>query len=393
MLRLNSEPRKHWKQLAAEYGFGFHTMYDEPYWDETAYYQFTLKQIEEDLEEPTREIHEMCLEIVDVVLRDEYWLKRFQIPQSMWQGVLDSWKRREPSLYSRIDLAYDGRGPAKFYENNADTPTSLFETGFWQWFWLEDLVNSGKLRRDSDQFNLLQELMMARFQELARLQPGQTLHFSCCKDTEEDRGTVQYMQDCAIEAGLKTKFVHIEDIGVTRDGEFTDTQDNLIRWMFKLYPWEFMFQEDYAKHLDTAKVNWLEPMWKSVLSNKAILPLLWEKFPNHPNLLAAYFSDDPKLKQLKNSELKDHVIKPLFSREGANIQVVRDQELVLDTEGPYGEEGHIIQAFHPLPKFGDNYTLVGSWLINDEPAGISIREDSSLVTQDMSRYLPHIILD
>ncbi|MGF1762219.1 glutathionylspermidine synthase family protein [Aliivibrio kagoshimensis] len=388
MLRIESKPREHWQRRAAEFGFGFHTMYGEPYWDESAYYQFTLEQIEKDLEDPTQEIHEMCLDVVDKVVCDEEWLRRFQIPEAHWQGIADSWKRREPSLYSRLDLAYDGSGPAKFYENNADTPTSVFETGFWQWLWLEDKVKSGDLRRDSDQFNLLQELMMNRFKELQQLQPGQTLHFACCHDTEEDRGTVQYMEDCAKEAGLTTAFVHIEDIGVTKEGEFTDTDDKIIRWMFKLYPWEFMFDEEFGQHLSTANVNWLEPMWKAVISNKALLPTLWKMFPNHPNLLPAFFSGDPAA-----SVLKDYVVKPLFSREGSNIQLFRDGKETYKVDGPYGEEGSIIQAFHPLPKFGNNYTLIGSWLINDQPAGISIREDSSLITQDLSRYLPHIIID
>lgn len=142
MLRVNSTPRKHWKALAKEYGFGFHSVYELPYWDESAYYQFTLEQIEKDIEEPTEEIHQMCLQAVDKVVSDEYWLKKFQIPESMWQNVFDSWKNNDPSLYSRLDFAYDGKGHAKLYENNADTPTSLYETGFWQWLWLEDMVNS-----------------------------------------------------------------------------------------------------------------------------------------------------------------------------------------------------------------------------------------------------------
>ena len=387
MLRIESKERPHWRTLAKEYGFGFHSMYDQPYWDETAYYQFTLEQIERDLEDPTEEIHQMCLEVVDTVIRDEYWLRRFQIPEAMWQNVLDSWQRKEPSLYSRLDFAYDGKGHAKLYENNADTPTSLYETGFWQWLWLEDLVNNGSLRRDADQFNLLQELLMGRFQQLASSQPGQTLHFSCCKDTEEDRGTVQYMEDCAKEAGLSTAFVHVEDIGLNGKGEFTDLKDRPIRWMFKLYPWEFMFREEYGNKLASANVNWLEPMWKSILSNKALLPMLWQKFEGHPNLLPAYFPDDRKL-----GNLQDYVIKPIFAREGANIEIVQGGRQTLRTEGPYGDEGVIYQAYHPLPKFGDYYTLIGSWLVDDKPGGISIREDTSRVTQDMSRYLPHVIL-
>ncbi|MGL5739396.1 MAG: glutathionylspermidine synthase family protein, partial [Plesiomonas shigelloides] len=194
--------------------------------------------------------------------------------------------------------------------------------------------------------------------------------------------------DCAKEAGLNTKFVFIEEIGLSADGRFTDTDDHIIEWMFKLYPWEFMFREAYAEHLASAQVQWLEPMWKSIISNKALLPLLWQRFPNHPNLLPAYFADDPA-----RSALKDYVVKPLFSREGANISIVQDQKTVYEVDGPYGEEGMIWQAYHPLPKFGDNYTLIGSWLIDDEPAGIAIREDASLVTQDLSRYIPHIILD
>ncbi|UXI03528.1 glutathionylspermidine synthase family protein [Photobacterium sp. TY1-4] len=387
MLRIESRERPHWREQAKEFGFGFHTMYGEPYWDETAYYQFTLAQIERDLEDPTEELHQMCLEVVETVVADDYWLHKFQIPETMWQPVLDSWKSREPSLYSRLDFAYDGNGPAKLYENNADTPTSLYETGFWQWLWLEDMVNSGAIRRDADQFNLLQELMMARFQALARQQPGQTLHFACCKDTEEDRGTVQYMEDCAREAGLSTAFVYVEDIGLNGKHEFTDLRDRPIRWMFKLYPWEFMFREEYANSLTRAKVNWLEPMWKSILSNKALLPLLWHQFKGHPNLLPAYFPDDRGL-----SELRDYVIKPIFSREGANISIVERGRQTLRVEGPYGDEGMIYQAYHPLPKFNGSYTLIGSWLINDQAGGISIREDSSRVTQDLSRYLPHIIL-
>ncbi|RXJ74407.1 hypothetical protein CS022_02010 [Veronia nyctiphanis] len=387
MLRVNTRPRSNWHQLAKEYGFGFHTMYGEPYWDESAYYQFNLKQIEEDIEAPTEEIHQMCLQVVDKVVRDDELLRRFCVPEAFWDSILNSWKRQDPSLYSRIDLAYDGQRPAKLYENNADTPTSVYETGFWQWVWLEQKVDSGELRRDADQFNLLQDLMITRFAELARQQPGQTLHFSCCYDTVEDRETVQYMEDCAKEAGLSTAFVHVEDIGINDLGEFCDKQNREIRWMFKLYPWEFMFEEEYGKHLTKTTTNWLEPLWKSIISNKALLPMLWRMFPNHPNLLPAYFADDKAA-----ATLTDYVKKPLFSREGANISVYRDGIKTLDSQGPYGEEGYIVQAYHPLPKFGDNYTLIGSWLINGEAAGISIREDSSVVTQDLSRYLPHIII-
>ena len=386
MLRMPIVERSNWRKLAEEFGFKFHTMHGEAYWDESAYYQFTLKQIENDIEDPTEEIHQMCLKVVERVVRDEELLAKFQIPPLYWQCILDSWERNDPSLYSRIDLAYDGVGPAKLYENNADTPTSVYETGFWQWLWLADNVKSGHLSRNSDQFNSLQDKLVERFHFIALAREGETLHFSCCHDTEEDFGTVEYLKDCAVQAGIKCKFVYIEDIGRTESGLFTDMDDEIITWMFKLYPWEFMMEEEFGAILVNGATNWLEPIWKSVLSNKSLLPMLWEMFPKHPNLLPAFFENDSR-----TNSLTHYVKKPIFSREGANISIFKNGQCTESASGPYGEEGYIIQAYHPLPKFGNSYTLIGSWLVDDKAAGISVREDVSIVTQDMSRYLPHII--
>ena len=386
MKRVPIIERPNWREKASEFGFNFHTMYGEPYWSEDAYYQFTLAQIEE-LEDVTAELHQMCLKVVDKVVNSEELLTRFQIPRHTWDFVRQSWKTNQPSLYSRLDFAYDGKGPIKLLENNADTPTSLYESAFFQWIWLEDQIAAGKLPENADQFNGIQELLIERFTELKEKFGFSLLHMTCCRDTEEDRGTVQYLQDCANEAGIATEFVYIDDIGLGEKGEFTDTQDQVIANLFKLYPWEFMLREIFSTKLEDAGVRWLEPAWKSIISNKALLPMLWEMFPNHPNLLPAYFADD------KAANLESYVIKPLFSREGANIKIIENGKEIASADGPYGEEGMIIQQFHPLPKFEGNYTLIGSWLVNDQAAGICVREDSSLITQDLSRFYPHVIID
>jgi len=387
MLRIDIQERPNWQKKARDYGFSFHTMHGQAYWDESAYYQFTLQQIERDLESPTEEIHQMCLAVVEEVVNDEALLAKFQIPPLFWQSVADSWRNKDPSLYSRLDFAYSGQGPAKLYENNADTPTSLYESGFWQWLWLEDQVKAGKLSRQADQFNSLQEKLIRQFRKLADHYQIDAMHFACCTDTQEDRGTVQYLQDCAAEAALANEFVFIEDIGLGDTGHFTDLNDGVIATLFKLYPWEFMQREEFAPAILHAGVNWVEPMWKSVLSNKALLPMLWQLFPNHPNLLPAYFED--QLHLCTQSKL---IKKPIFSREGANVSLIENGKVLSHGDGPYGEEGFIYQAYCPLQQFGQNHTLIGSWLVNDSAAGISVREDLSAITQDLSRYLPHIIL-
>jgi len=393
VLRLPSLARPNWEALASEYGFHFHTMYGEAYWDETAYYQFSLNQIENDLEQPTQELHEMCLHVVNEAVKDERILQQLAIPEFAWQSLADSWHNQEPSLYSRLDFSYDGKQAAKLLENNADTPTSLYESGFWQWLWLENKVNAGQLSRNADQFNSLQEKLIRALKNISQYYKCQFMHFACAKDSIEDRGTVQYLQDCAKEAGLDTFFTYMEDIGLDADNHFTDTNEQIIEQCFKLYPWEFMLREPFAEQALSNKVGWIEPVWKSVLSNKGLLPLLWQHFPNHPNLLPAFFEAD-FAKQAHKLDSKLWVKKPLYSREGANIDIFNPatHDISAKSDGPYGDEGYVYQAYHPLPKFANNYTLIGSWLVNDEPAGISVREDSNVITQDMSRYLPHIIL-
>lgn len=386
MIRMPITERPDWKEKATEFGFHFHTLYDEPYWCENAYYQFTMQQVE-DLEATTAELHQMCLQVVEKVVNNEELLLKFQIPKHCWEFVNHSWKTNQPSLYSRLDLAYDGKRAAKLLENNADTPTSLYESAFFQWIWLEDQINAGNLPANADQFNSIQEQLIERFAQLCESFGFNWLHFACCQDSDEDRGTIQYLQDCAHEANIATEFLYVDEIGLGEKGQFTDPNNQVISNLFKLYPWEFMFREIFSTKLADAGVRWLEPAWKSIISNKALLPMLWEMFPNHPNLLPAYFAE------VNPPKLDRYVIKPIFSREGANIRIIDNDREIASVDGPYGEEGMIIQQFYPLPQFENNYTLIGSWLVNDQPAGIGIREDKQLITQDLSRFYPHIILN
>ncbi|MDT1040592.1 glutathionylspermidine synthase family protein, partial [Staphylococcus pseudintermedius] len=156
------------REQAESLGFRFHTIDGAPYWDERAYYAFGLRQIEDDIEQPTQELHDMAMALVDEVVGSEQLLERLAIPREYWDWIADSWRRGEPPLYGRMDLAYDGRGPAKLYELNYDTPTSLYEAAYFQWLWLEQSIARGVFGEGSDQYNRIQELLIETFGTLAR---------------------------------------------------------------------------------------------------------------------------------------------------------------------------------------------------------------------------------
>ena len=376
--------RSNWRARAAEGGFRFHTIDGAPYWDETAYYAFTLRQIENDLEDPSAELHAMALDLVDEVVDSEELMERLAIPAPFRDWIAESWRRRDPHLYGRLDFAYDGNGPAKLYELNYDTPTSLYEAAFFQWQWLEDQRNRNALPQQADQFNSIHEALVERFAELAsRLPPP--LYFSAVRESEEDQGTVSYLRDCAAQAGLHGAAIAIEDIGLSADGRFTDLDDTVIGSLFKLYPLEDLMREEFGAALPGAGVQLLEPAWKAVLSNKGILPLLWQRHGGHPNLLEAHFDDGRALPA-------GWVRKPLHSREGANVAMHMPDGRWQESEGPYAGPC-IVQAFHPLPAFAGNYPMVGSWMVGDRACGIGVREDDSRITRDSARFLPHAIID
>ena len=385
MRRIASEERSDWRARAEAIGFNFHTIDGERYWDERAYYAFTLEEIERDLEAPTAELDKMCCELVARVVVDEQLMRRLAIPVPFWNWIARSWKKSEPSLYGRFDLRYDGNGPAKLLEYNADTPTAVLETGVFQWMWLEQAIERKVLPKDADQFNSLHERLIQGWKEIGQSRP---LHLTAMLDNPEDAGTIAYLEDCAHQAGLTTTVLAIEDIGKNRAGQFIDDEGRPIELLFKLYPWEWMMREAYGASLPGSVTQFIEPPWKAVLSNKGILPLLWEMFPNHPNLLPAYFDDDPKAATLGASFAR----KPLYSREGANIELVSDGRSLDKDDGPYGAEGYVRQAMAPLPQFDGNYAVLGSWFAAGAACGLSVREGVSAITKNTSRFLPHAIL-
>lgn len=390
MKRVSIAERADWRTYAEDVGFKFHTFDGEPYWDETAYYQFSLQQIENDLEAPTEELHQMVMDMVGDITRSEEMLTLLDIPRDFWSYMWNSWNKGQPHLYGRMDLVYNGSGPAKLLELNYDTPTSLFETGFFQWVWLEDQINAGALPAHADQFNSLQDKLEQAFRELNLAQP---FYFASVRESVEDKGTVDYLMDIATQAGVDARYIAIEDLGELH-GQLVDLENQPVNGLFKLYPWEFMLQEEFARVVVSSQTQIIEPGWKMLLSNKGILPLLWQRYPNHPNLLPAFF-ETPKSEPMGAGWVR----KPLFSREGANVDLMTESGEIISAQGPYNDGRYVRQALHALPKFrdehrnADTYTMLGSWIVGDSAAGICIREDATLITKDSSRFLPHIILD
>ena len=394
----------------------------EPYWPDDRYYSFTTEEIEL-LQKAGEDMFAMCCEAADYLTEHpEIITNKMAIPAFALKQIKESWDR-EPawgSVYGRFDVCFGGldhpderlRVP-KFYEFNADTPTSLVEAATIQWLWLEQTGYG------NDQFNSLTEKLIEAWKrnliEVEKeLGHKVTVHFAVGETEEsgEDAMNTTLMMDTCQQAGWPTKTLFMEEISLsTKDGRFYDQNGDHIDVIFKLYPWEFIVRQEFGepcfKDMDNiGKRNeageyiggtvWIEAPFKMLWSNKAIYAILWEMFKDDPRskwLLPTYFEGE------QPASLTKFARKPIFAREGADVLLQSEGKVIQDAAtGYYGKEGYVVQELALLPEFKDekevsHYAVLGLWFVDGEIAGLGIREDETPITANASKFIPHSISD
>ena len=422
MQRISLTPREDWQQKVASQGLTFHTPEGQngiangtPYWNESAAYQFTAAEIDT-LEVAGNELQTMCLAAAQHII-DEKRYAELDIPAEAGEAIEWAWNNEPPALYGRFDLSWAGANSGhapKLLEYNADTPTSLLEAAVIQWKWLEEVSHVltalsplGKpavALKKPDQFNSIHEKLIAKWKDIDPYL-SKPVYFAAL-DNAEDQLTVTYLRDTAQQAGLDTLQMFLHEIGWNdRQQLFLDPDEHPMFSIFKLYPWEAMLQEEFGPHaLDTyPTTRWIEPIWKMLLSNKGILPILWQLYPNHDLLLESHFLPAATRDTAKagapglDSEtwvfpgLQNYVVKPLISREGANITLVRDNAVTASTPGPYHGR-RIVQALTPPAVFDHRHTVLGLWMVDQDCCGMGVRESFSPITDNLSSFVPHFFI-
>ncbi len=380
MRRQAIAPRPNWQRTVESQGMVYHTDTDgTPYWNESAYWEFTAAEVDE-LDDATAALYALCLQATEYVITQNR-LGEMGVPEAAWGRLRESWDNREATLYGRFDLAYTGDGPPKMLEFNADTPTALVEAAIIQWHWRQDVFP------DADQFNSLWEgftQTWAYLRSAGRLRAEPVCFVSSPND--EDWMTIRFLRDTAEEAGVRTTELFMRDIGWdTRTDAFVDLANQPLRSIFKLYPWEWLLQDQFSRQALEfyPETQWIEPLWKMAMASKGLLPVLWELFPHHPNLAPAY-RDSPR-------GLSEYVAKPIIGREGANITLhTRGGEAA--TGGQYGSYPRVYQERCRLPYSEGQYAVLGSWIVGGQPRGLGIRESPSPITESRCGFVPHVFV-
>lgn len=370
--RHDVQPRKNWQEKVNECGMYYHTIEDQVYWNENNYYYLSSDLIDK-IEAATTKLHDMCLRLVEHIITEGDY-RGYNYSDKEIQLIESSWKYGHEHIYGRFDLGINRHGEIKLFEYNADTPTSLLEASVVQWNWKEDTFPT------TDQFNSIHEKLIEKWKDLyTDLAYGNVYFTTLTEAPYEDWGNLHYLMETASEAGLNTSSINLEMIGWDETNlKFLDLNHKPIDVLFKLYPWEWMIQDEFSDNIMKSDTAFLEPAWKMLLSNKMVLARLWEYYPNYDLLLEAY---DPKLGMMRDILNITRMIKPKLGREGQGI---------VETKNAFPIHNDIIvQEKFEVVKFDNIQPVIGSWVIGDESAGIGIREDVGITTNN-SKFVPHV---
>jgi len=345
--------------------------------------------------EAVNELYEMFAEAGEYVIENELF-HELGIPFNLIDAVKMSWDNDiHWHLYGRFDLAggIDGK-PIKLIEFNADTPTALFETSILQWAMLK--ANN---MEETHQFNSVYEAIRDNFKRLVMLEDdiedfdrhydGWKILFSSVKDNEEEESTVKLLQTIAKDAGFITEFAYMEDVEFDgQEGVFY--KDVNYEYWFKLFPWEDIGIEEsdlarlITQIMENQKAIFLNPAYTLMFQSKAFMKILWDLYPNHPLLLETDFEP---------LHGKAQVEKKIFGREGANTIIVdKNQKIIEERDGEYGEFPSIFQEFVEFPKDSKGDSYQAGVFFAYEGCGLGFRR-GGLILDNYSKFVGHRVVE
>ncbi|MBZ7927831.1 glutathionylspermidine synthase family protein [Campylobacter sp. LH-2024] len=377
------------KDYLENIGFSWHT--DE---DGSDYISDTLVCVKENeanaYYEASNELYDMFIAAAQNVIDNDRF-DELGIPFNLVEAIKMSWENDVHwHLYGRFDFAggLDGK-PIKLLEFNADTPTALFESAILQWAILKQ-----NNMDENHQFNNIYECLMENFKRLITLDDDTSLFqnyyqgwkilFSSIAGNKEEEITTKLLAYIANEAGFETNFSYVDEVEFSDEGIFKDGIN--YEYWFKLIPWEDIAIEEgdlamlLTQIMRNQKAIILNPAYTLIFQSKGIMKILYELYPNHPLLLET--KDQPLTG-------KTYVKKPVFGREGANISIVKGEQILKENEGPYVNNKFIYQEYVELNSHENEFYQAGVFFAY-EGCGLGFRK-GGMILDNSSKFVGHII--
>ncbi len=362
--------------------------------DQRRYYVIS-ESAHEELQLATNQLHSMFMHATDHVLQDDRLLQYFNLPEVLWHKIHQSWDNRlNQTITGRFDFSLSDRG-IKVYEYNCDSASCHMECGKVQGKWADYYECEDGDDPGAELHNELRDAWK-------RSDVDGVLHIMQDDDPEETYHAL-FMKDALDEADIQCKIIHgLRGLSWADDGSILDADGEPIRWVWKTWAWETALdqlrdeleagaisanarRQSPPRLVDVLlrdEVMVYEPLWTLIPSNKAILPILWEMFPDHPWLLDGAFELSDSLRR------SGYAAKPIVGRCGSNISMFdASQNLIEASAGKFTKQAQIFQQWFPLPQVGKYNVQVSTFTAGGSWAGTCLRVDESRIINNRSDNL------
>ena len=318
--------------------------------------------------------------------------REFGLSPKLWALATESWLHRERHVHAfgRFDVAgvVDGT-PARLIEFNADTATVLAEAAL-----LQPAVPGGE-----GPWNDIVDRLAGRLAAAAELcPPDDRLVLIATLGHGEDDDSARIWKMAAEQAGLYAEIGHLPSVTFA-PGEGVYRQLGPESWtefgiLVKLFPWDWVDREEPALLDDLAALMAddglvvVNPPYASLMQSKAMLAELHRRHRGEERYLAAGWGDAP-------AEEKAWVAtKPLFGREGENVEVRRGAgKLHARADGGYGGLPRMWQAYTRLPVDGEGDTYQAGVYWAGQACGLAWRRSSGVIVDADAEYLSGLVGD
>jgi glutathionylspermidine amidase/synthetase len=328
------------------------------------------------LQTVSSELHHMVMIATKKAIESDELLRKFHIDEVFWPAIRHSWGIGSPFNIGRFDLVFNNH-QVKMLEYNADSAGMIAETSIVQNLW----AKTTGCAVGEDPGIILHTRLIEALQKIAK---NKQVHIFIDYSEDEELYMEKYYSRTLKEAGIRYKENNIASQMKIIDGKVVDKDGEVVEIAWKLWNWNTILKDFYKERVNNETklsdimlnqhVTVLEPIWKLISSNKAILPILWELFPRHPYLLKSHFELGT------NFDGSTYVEKPISGRLGENVTIKNLDQVIEGKQGHYESNTSIYQEYFDLPKFDTFHAIIGAWVIGEAGSSLIIREHESLIT-------------
>ena len=200
------------------------------------------------LEGAVAQLFEMCVAAGDHVVDNELF-DRMRIPPMARPQIRRTWESEPPSVYGRFDLRYDGERPpqaAGVQRRHPDRPGRVRRHPVE----LAPVHRAGHATsgtRCTTRSSPPGQRNLLKWERRTGVRPRVHLAWTSEETSGEDRMTVAYLMDTVVQAGYEAIELIVEDIVLDDgDGRFYDQQGRHLDVVFKLYPWEWLIEDEFG---------------------------------------------------------------------------------------------------------------------------------------------------